>query len=92
MKIDKPLGTPRINLYAHKKYELLEKTTLGRKQDQLHISEEAKLMLEENQAIYRADQEKVDRLKAEIQNGSYQVDSRKVAERLYEFWFKGNTR
>lgn len=89
MKIDKPLGTPQFNPYTQNKYNMLEKPTVGRKRDQLHISAEAKSMLEEKQAIFKVDQEKIDLLKVEIRNGSYHVDSRKVAERLYEFWFKG---
>lgn len=77
-----------VNPYAQKSYTALHKQVSGQKRDQLQISAEAKSMLEERQTLSKAEREQVDRIKTALENGSYQVDSKQVAEKLYQFWFE----
>ena len=39
-------------------------------------------------SVVEASQEKVDRIKAEIENGTYEVDAESIAEKLMEFDFQ----
>lgn len=53
--------------------------------DRVQISEQAREMQEARQAVARmpdVDAEKVARIKARIQDGSYKVDGRKVADKM----------
>lgn len=71
-----------------KKYDQVNKNReIGHKEakkDQIIISEEAKALLEKTKEI--ASDPKVDKIKEEINNGTYQVDSKVVAEKMIN-WF-----
>lgn len=58
----------------------------SQKRDQISISEEAKALLEKNKEVTSSNP-RVDELKSEINNGTYKVDSQKVADKLVD-WFK----
>ncbi len=67
-------------------------------EDQVEISAQAKAMLQEEKKAASSresketslsKQERIEQLKQQIANGTYQVDAQKVAERLYNFWFRG---
>lgn len=76
-------------------------TGLGKRskgEDQVEISAQAKAMLQEEKKAASSresketslsKQERIEQLKQQIANGTYQVDAHKVAERLYNFWFRG---
>ena len=67
----------------NQKNEELKKSQLGK--DQISISDEAKELLEKTKE--QTSQEKIDQLKAEIDNGTYKVDSQKLAEKILD-WLK----
>ncbi|WP_025027195.1 flagellar biosynthesis anti-sigma factor FlgM [Caldalkalibacillus mannanilyticus] len=90
MKINKPpvsaVGNPYMKAQA--KLAKIEPSSAARKKDELQISSEAKALLENHNTKDVARQQKVNELKQQVQNGEYKVDSEKVAEKLYQFWFK----
>lgn len=53
------------------------------KTDQLELSDEARLQLQKEKDL------KIEQLKAQIENGTYKVDSEKLAEKLLAFWKSG---
>lgn len=53
--------------------------------DKVEISTTAK-RLQGADKLERARQEKVERLKQQIENGAYQVSSKSIAEKMYGFW------
>lgn len=55
----------------------------SQKRDQISISEEAKALLEKNKEV--TSNPRVDEIKSEINNGTYKVDSEKVAEKLLDW-------
>lgn len=83
MKINEVNRVQGIQKYEqyNKNREIGQKET---KKDQIIISEEAKALLERTK---EADvNPKVDKIKEEINNGTYQVDSKMVAEKMID-WF-----
>jgi negative regulator of flagellin synthesis FlgM len=88
VKINKPTGSSIVNPYQKQNQKPnLESGKVSSKKDQVQISEQAKAMLENKSTVDPARQEKVNQLKSEVQSGEYKVDSQKVAEKLYQFWF-----
>jgi negative regulator of flagellin synthesis FlgM len=88
MKVNKPTGASLINSYLKQNQKpSLEQGKISSKKDQVQISDQAKAMLENKVTVEPARQEKVSQLKREVQSGEYKVDSQKVAEKLYQFWF-----
>lgn len=87
MKIQKPTNINPIQSYQQKyKNELKQdKGTKLKSRDQVQISQQALEML--GQAGESGRKEKVAQLKDAYQNGSFKVDSRQVAEKLYQSWF-----
>lgn len=55
------------------------------KKDQISISNEAKILLEQNKEV--VNKQKVSELKEKVNNGTYSVDSKQVAEKMLE-WFR----
>lgn len=87
MNIDKP-GPLFIQSYQKQtQVSKVEKTKPVQNEDQLQISQQAKEMFEKNVGVDPSRQEKINTLKAQIQNGEYQVNSEKVADKVYQFWF-----
>lgn len=88
MKVEKPSNTPFINPYQKlQSRPQLDKMTQLKRKDQVQISDQAKAMLENQSNTDSIRQEKVQELKEQVQKGEYVVDSRKVAEKMYQFWF-----
>lgn len=83
MKIN---GLNHSNIHPYKRPQQHSETKQGASQhDQIEISEEAK-QLQQSSRLSADRQEKIEAIKKKIDTGQYQVDSRKVAERFYEFW------
>ncbi|TCS83323.1 flagellar biosynthesis anti-sigma factor FlgM [Tepidibacillus fermentans] len=74
-----------INQYQkmNQKKEEIKKTE--QKKDQILISEEAKELLEKSKDLTR--REKIDQIKEQIQNGTYMIDPKKVADKILD-WLK----
>jgi|GEM_PF-1649358 len=89
MKINKPIGSIN-NPYAKPQAKMakIENASPAQKKDEIQISAEAKALLENHNTKDVARQQRVEELKQQVQSGQYQVDSEKVAEKLYQFWFK----
>jgi negative regulator of flagellin synthesis FlgM len=88
MNIDKTTGSSFIQSYQKQmQVSPVERTKPVQKEDQLQISNRAKEMFEKNSGVDAARQEKIKELKAQIQSGDYQVNSEKVADKVFDFWF-----
>ncbi|WP_400243409.1 flagellar biosynthesis anti-sigma factor FlgM [Niallia sp. JL1B1071] len=75
-----------VNMNPYKKQiEKNEATQNIRKEDKVEISKAA-LELQGTQDDVRL--EKIQELKKQISNGTYQVDSKEVAEKILSFWKK----
>jgi negative regulator of flagellin synthesis FlgM len=88
MNIDKTTGSSFIQSYQ-KQMQVTQvgKTRSLQKEDQLQISPQAKEMFKRNIEVDVERQEKINALKAQVQSGEYQVNSEKVADSFYQFWF-----
>ena len=75
-------GMQKYHQINPKDQQIQQKT---RKKDQLSISDEAKALLEQAKEPVRGD--KVAELKQQIENGTYTIDERKVAEKMLK-WFE----
>jgi len=67
-----------------------QKTLKTQSADQLEISPQAQEILKqsiENQAVESA---KIQELKDRIANGTYQADSKRIADKLFSIWNKGS--
>lgn len=77
----------RTNVYqAYQKYGEQTKAQDTKKKaqyEQVELSNEAKLQIENEK------QAKIERLKNEIANGTYRIDSEKIAEKLLTSWESG---
>ena len=88
MNIDKSTGPFIIQSYQKQsQVSKIEKSKPVQNEDQLQISNQAKEMFEKKNEIDAKRQEQIQALKAQIQSGEYQVDSAKVANKIYQFWF-----
>ncbi|UAK16731.1 flagellar biosynthesis anti-sigma factor FlgM [Sporolactobacillus terrae] len=85
MKINRyqPIQNYTTNYQAAKRGETPSKTR--NTSDKVEISPTAK-RLQGTDKLERARQEKVERLKQQIENGTYQVSSKSIAEKMYGFW------
>lgn len=73
-----------INKYQKMNQKDQELKQKDNKKDQISISNEAKVLLEQTKETTSKD--KIIQIKEQIENGTYQVDSKKVAEKMIE-WF-----
>ncbi|WP_171016847.1 flagellar biosynthesis anti-sigma factor FlgM [Pseudalkalibacillus caeni] len=86
MNVNKPSGPPYINPYQkHKPVEKVQKSKSVSKQDELQISNKAKEMYENKAETEHED--RIRKIKEQVENGTYEIDSKKIAEKLYRFWF-----
>ena len=88
MNIDKTTGSSFIQSYQPQmQVTPVGKTRPIQKEDQLQISPQAKEMFEKTSEVNVERQEKINALKAQVQSGEYKVNSEKVADSFYQFWF-----
>lgn len=87
MNIDKTNGSSFIQAYQKLQVAPAAKTKSLQKEDELQISNQAKAMFEKNTNVDIERQEKIQLLKAQVEAGEYEVNSDKVAEQVYQFWF-----
>ena len=88
MNIDKTTGSSFIQSYQKQmQVSPVEKARSLQKEDQLQISPQAKEMFKKNTEVDLERQEKINALKAQVQSGEYKVNSEKVADSFYQFWF-----
>ena len=88
MNIDKTNGSTFINSYQKQmNVPPVDKAKPIQQEDQVQISNRAKEMFEKKTEASSDRQEKIDALKAQIQSGEYQVNSQKVADKVFQFWF-----
>ena len=88
MNIDKTTGSSFIQSYQKQmQVSPVEKARSLQKEDQLQISTQAKEMFKKNTEVDLERQEKINALKAQVQSGEYKVNSEKVADSFYQFWF-----
>ncbi|MGH2319171.1 flagellar biosynthesis anti-sigma factor FlgM [Planococcus sp. SE5232] len=88
MNIDKTNGSSFIQAYQKLQVAPVAKIKPLQKEDGLEISNQAKAMFEKNANVDIERQEKIKLLKAQVQSGEYEVNSDKVAEQVYKFWFE----
>lgn len=87
MNIDKTSGPSFIQSYQNQmKVAKVEKAKPVQQEDRLQISNEAKEMFEKNVEVER--QNKIKTLKAQIEAGEYDLNSEKVADKIYQYWFR----
>jgi negative regulator of flagellin synthesis FlgM len=86
MKINN-LGPSGMNPYKNQLKQQQVKATSHAKGDQIEISSKAKEM-QERSKFAEARQEKVARLKTSVENGTYQVDAKAVANKMMEYYLK----
>ncbi|UCZ52697.1 flagellar biosynthesis anti-sigma factor FlgM [Bacillus shivajii] len=77
-----------LNMYR-KSQEVKGKQDVNQvnKRDEVKISSEAKQM-QATQKTSLDRQEKINDIKAQIENGTYQVDAKEVARKFHDFWSK----
>ncbi len=88
MKINDINKIQAINKYRQtekKEQELKQKEA---KKDQIIISNEAKALLQQTKGVEMTPNEKIVKLKEQWNNGTYQVDANKVAEKMLQTMFK----
>lgn len=83
MKIN-PYGNIQ-NVYRKQLEKQQAKGDVTKKNDQLEISKEAKMMQQETKVATER-KEKVEALKQKVQSGEYKVNPQEVAKKFYEFW------
>ncbi|MBU9711767.1 flagellar biosynthesis anti-sigma factor FlgM [Evansella tamaricis] len=79
---------PMHSVHAYQKAQEVggkKKVATSKNQDRLDISLEAKKM-QESSKFSAERQEKVDQVKAKIENGTYEVNAREVAKKFYDYW------
>ena len=84
MKINN-LGPSGINPYKNQMKQQYSAKTNQSKSDQVEISNKAKELQERSQ-FAEARQEKIAKLKVSVENGTYQVDSKAIANKMIDYY------
>ncbi|UAL47016.1 flagellar biosynthesis anti-sigma factor FlgM [Sutcliffiella horikoshii] len=85
MKINN-LGPSGINPYKNQMKQQHAAKANQTKSDQVEISSRAK-ELQERSLFTEARQEKIAKLKVSVENGTYQVDSKAIANKMIDYYF-----
>ncbi|MFS0575540.1 flagellar biosynthesis anti-sigma factor FlgM [Sporosarcina sp. 179-K 3D1 HS] len=86
MKINNNMNIPRINPYKSNQIKTEQAKELTKvRADKIEISSEAK-QLSETSAFTLERKERVQQLKAQIQDGTYNVDAEKLASNLVNYF------
>lgn len=89
MKIEGPKSVNPVQ--AYQKYAAKESKAHSHAQkgiDEVQISSEAQSMLVQNESDVTNSQKIAD-IKSAISQGTYQINSRAIAEKIYNSWFNG---
>ncbi|WP_286885431.1 flagellar biosynthesis anti-sigma factor FlgM [Aneurinibacillus sp. UBA3580] len=81
MRIERPNHIQPINPYRQQEMKQEEARAKGKGRDQLEISTEA-LELQKSQETAAERAERIAELKEQVQNGTYHVDAKVIAEAL----------
>lgn len=86
MKIDRyqPVQQTYGN-YSHQKAAEQQNTAVAQQNDKVEISDAARQM----QGAQKTDEtrsQRVEQLKAQVQSGTYHVDAKDIAAKMYAFW------
>lgn len=84
MKIDSIQRSNMINAYSKQRQPVKSQATNKVQQDKVTISEDAKYLNKVNSDNDNVDLDKVNEIKNRIKQGTYSVNSRKVAEKILE--------
>lgn len=74
-----------VNPYQKQQQKIQELQKMEKKKDELQISSEAKELQKES-VIQAERNEKVEALKEKVQSGQYEVNPKKIAQKMYEYW------
>jgi len=85
MRIDR-YGSADLNLYQ-KQMETKKVTKSNSQQDKIEISERAKQLQRAN-VLGQERQEKVQKIKHQIETGTYKIDPKEIAKSMIEFYRK----
>ncbi|NUK29774.1 flagellar biosynthesis anti-sigma factor FlgM [Parageobacillus sp. VR-IP] len=82
-------GLTGVNPYRRQfdKEMQAKKPVAKQDQDKVEISAAAKELQQISQSMVEH-QEKVRKLKEQVQNGTYQIDAKAIAKSIYKFYFK----
>ncbi|WP_240374383.1 flagellar biosynthesis anti-sigma factor FlgM [Bacillus piscicola] len=85
MKIN-PLGSANNPYQKRMDAQRIDKENISRQpKDKVEISKEAKSM-QQGKSIDTLRQEKVERLKQQVESGEYTIDPKKTANKFYRHW------
>ncbi|UOQ45724.1 flagellar biosynthesis anti-sigma factor FlgM [Halobacillus salinarum] len=84
MKINGP-NHSNFNPYQKQLQKQVPTQNNGSRQDRLEISKQAKEM-QGTDKVNPARQEKLDRIKADLETGNYKVDPQQTAKKMLQFW------
>lgn len=84
MKIDSIQRSNMINAYSKQRQPVKSQAINKVQQDKVTISEDAKYLNKVNSDNDNVDLDKVNEIKNRIKQGTYSVNSRKVAEKILE--------
>ncbi|EZP75128.1 anti-sigma-28 factor FlgM [Parageobacillus genomosp. 1] len=79
------VGPMNVNPYQRQYSRLDKQVSSANKKDQVEISEAAK-ELQEAAKWESARQEKVEKLKQQVQNGTYTIDSKAIARSIIQYY------
>jgi negative regulator of flagellin synthesis FlgM len=86
MRIDK-FGLMGVNPYKRQFDKEMQAKKPVAKQDKVEISKAAKELQQISQWTVEH-QEKVRKLKEQVQNGTYQIDAKTIAKSIYKYYFE----
>lgn len=75
----------QMNVYQANERMQHEQKRAETKKDQVEISQEAKALLKEEE-IPKERMDKIQAIKEQIENGTYQINTKEVARKLYEYY------
>jgi negative regulator of flagellin synthesis FlgM len=81
------IGSMGVNPYKRQLDKQVDSKKPAAKQDKVEISEAAKELQQVSQWAVEH-QEKVRKLKEQVQNGTYKIDAEAIAKSIYEFYFE----
>jgi negative regulator of flagellin synthesis FlgM len=81
------IGSMGVNPYKRQLDKQVDSKKPAAKQDKVEISATAKELQQVSQWAVEH-QEKVRKLKEQVQNGTYKIDAEAIAKSIYEFYFE----